>query len=204
MTPFFFIQPHRIYTYVSNILIAVNPYFVIPGLYDIDLKSLKEYESGKDPHVYAIAKFAHSGMMDAASSKRCQSVIVSGESGAGKTEACKKVIKYLAALSQRQISLVSSGGTGGKGLRRQSSVGASTTITIEEKVMQCNPFLEAFGNAKTRMNDNSSRFGKFLQIQYNRGRIVGARMDQYLLEKARLVHQGSLERNYHVSEQYVC
>jgi myosin heavy subunit len=121
-----------------------------------------------------------------------QAVLVSGESGAGKTEACKSIMNYLAQLSKKVAA---------DRARRGSAVDLAATSTIETKVLACNPFLEAFGNAKTCRNDNSSRFGKFLKIHYTRGTIVGAEMEQYLLEKGRLTEQGPGERNYHIYYQ---
>jgi myosin heavy subunit len=116
------------------------------------------------------------------SRKKDQSVIVSGESGAGKTESCKRVMAYLAHLS-----------TDGS-----SAGGGSTMSDTEQRVLECNPFLEAFGNAKTGRNNNSSRFGKFINIQYVDNCIAGVEMQHYLLEKSRLVSTAPNERNYHI------
>jgi myosin-5 len=122
-----------------------------------------------------------------------QSIIVSGESGAGKTEACKRMMTRLAFLSRRAA------GDGGGG-------GASEDI--ERRVLECNPFLEAFGNAKTLRNDNSSRFGKFIRIRYDgngsgagTGKIAGVAMEHYLLETMRVTRQMAGERNFHVFAQ---
>ena len=117
-----------------------------------------------------------------------QSIIVSGESGAGKTEACKRVMTYLTSISRAKTAVLQAEGVCISG-------GVSN---IEEKVLRCNPFLEAFGNAKTNRNDNSSRFGKFLRLEYNKGRIIGASMKHYLLEKSRIVEPGPGERSYHI------
>ena len=121
-------------------------------------------------------------------------MIVSGESGAGKTEGCKYIMRYLASISQRYVAQTK---------RRRSSAARATaqTVEIEAQVLACNPFLEAFGNAKTVRNDNSSRFGKFLKIEYEAGRIIGASMQHYLLEKARVVSPSDAERNYHIFYQ---
>ena len=125
--------------------------------------------------------------------RKNQSLIVSGESGAGKTEGCKHIMRYLATLSEHFCVMH---------LKRHGSVTAvAETTRIEQKVLGCNPFLEAFGNAKTLRNDNSSRFGKFLKIEYDGGRIIGARMRHYLLEKARVVLPSPGERNYHAFYQ---
>ena len=110
---------------------------------------------------------------------------MSGESGAGKTVACGFIMKYLKKLSDwRKIEL-----------KEQQSDASGADITA--LVAGVSPFLEAFGNAKTNMNDNSSRFGKFTKIWFSNGKIIGAEFEHYLLEKARLVDQGKGERNYH-------
>merc|ERR1712023_296223 len=110
-----------------------------------------------------------------------QSILVSGESGAGKTESTKFVMNYLASVAS------------GEG---------SDQLGIAERVLQCNPLLESFGNARTVRNDNSSRFGKFIKMQFDsKGKLVGASISTYLLEKVRLIHQSSSERNFHVFYQ---
>ncbi|VTJ59786.1 Hypothetical predicted protein [Marmota monax] len=163
----------RIYTYVANILIAVNPYFDIPKIYSSD--TIKSYQ-GKSlgtmpPHVFAIADKAFRDMKVL---KISQSVIVSGESGAGKTENTKFVLRYL----------TESYGTG---------------QDIDERIVEANPLLEAFGNAKTVRNNNSSRFGKFVEIHFNeKSSVVGGFVSHYLLEKSRICVQGKEERNYHI------
>uniref|UniRef100_A0A8C8SL27 Unconventional myosin-VI n=1 Tax=Pelusios castaneus TaxID=367368 RepID=A0A8C8SL27_9SAUR len=163
----------RIYTYVANILIAVNPYFDIPKLYS--LETIKKYQ-GKSlgtlpPHVYAIADKAFRDMKVL---KMSQSIIVSGESGAGKTENTKFVLRYL----------TESYGTG---------------QDIDDRIVEANPLLEAFGNAKTVRNNNSSRFGKFVEIHFNeKNMVVGGFVSHYLLEKSRICVQGKEERNYHI------
>jgi len=168
---------NHIYTNVSNISISFNPYKWIDGLYDNP--SSTKYTKDRIPHVYSVASIAVEKMLG---DKRNQSVIVSGESGAGKTEACKKVMTFLAESSSNGVDL-------SKG-------------SVEDKVMRCNPFLEAFGNAKTVRNDNSSRFGKFIKIEYAKEKIVGASMCHYLLEKSRVVQASSGERNYHIFYQF--
>lgn len=163
----------RIYTYVANILIAVNPYFDIPKIYSSE--AIKSYQ-GKSlgtmpPHVFAIADKAFRDMKVL---KMSQSVIVSGESGAGKTENTKFVLRYL----------TESYGTG---------------QDIDDRIVEANPLLEAFGNAKTVRNNNSSRFGKFVEIHFNeRSSVVGGFVSHYLLEKSRICVQGKEERNYHI------
>jgi myosin-5 len=134
------------------------------------------------PHVFSVAERAYRALLaDSAvnAQTRNQSLIVSGESGAGKTEACKHVMRFLAVLSQRFVD-----GASKKRDRIMASI--HENVSIERKVLDCNPFLEAFGNAKTSRNDNSSRFGKFLSIQYAGGAICGARIRTFLLEKARV------------------
>ncbi|KAF1374811.1 hypothetical protein PFLUV_G00232960 [Perca fluviatilis] len=163
----------HIYTYVANILIAVNPYYDIPKLYGPD--AIKSYQ-GKSlgtlpPHVYAIADKAYRDMKVL---KMSQSIIVSGESGAGKTENTKFVLRYLTT-------------TYGSGQ------------DIDERIVEANPLLEAFGNAKTVRNNNSSRFGKFVEIHFNeKNAVVGGFVSHYLLEKSRICMQSNDERNYHI------
>ncbi|XP_048062144.1 myosin VIa isoform X3 [Megalobrama amblycephala] len=163
----------KIYTFVANILIAVNPYCEIPKLYSPE--SIKQYRGRSlgtlPPHVYAIADKAYRDMKVL---KMSQSIIVSGESGAGKTENTKFVLRYL----------TTSYGTG---------------QDIDERIVEANPLLEAFGNAKTVRNNNSSRFGKFVEIHFNeKNAVVGGFVSHYLLEKSRICTQGQEERNYHI------
>ncbi|XP_038160847.1 unconventional myosin-VI-like isoform X5 [Cyprinodon tularosa] len=163
----------KIYTYVANILIAVNPYYDIPKLYTAE--TIKQYQGRSlgtlPPHVYAIADKAYRDMKVL---KTSQSIIVSGESGAGKTENTKFVLRYL----------TTSYGTG---------------QDIDERIVEANPLLEAFGNAKTVRNNNSSRFGKFVEIHFNeKNAVVGGFVSHYLLEKSRICRQSSEERNYHI------
>ncbi|XP_037913894.1 unconventional myosin-XV isoform X1 [Hermetia illucens] len=162
-----------IYTFAGSILIAVNPYQMFPDSYGLEVA--KQY-AGKPlgalpPHLFAIGAAAHAALPSP------QVVIISGESGSGKTESTKLVMQYLAAV-------VPGGGS------------ASTVIT--EQILEASPLLEAFGNARTARNNNSSRFGKYLEVYFKSGAIVGARITQYLLEKSRIVTQAPGERNYHV------
>jgi myosin heavy subunit len=155
----------RIYTYVGPILVSVNPYRPLP-LYD--LATLQRYVGSQlgeqPPHLFALAERAYRGMLREGLN---QSVLISGESGAGKTEATKVILQYLAAVSGR--------------------VGGSP---VERRLLEASPLLEAFGNAKTVRNNNSSRFGKNVLVYFSRaGAIQGAKIVNYLLEKSRIVAQ---------------
>ncbi|KAJ2840268.1 class II myosin, partial [Coemansia sp. 'formosensis'] len=169
-----------IYTYIGNVLISVNPFKDL-GIYTPQI--LKSYENKNRmelaPHVYAIAEGAFRNMI---AYKESQCVIISGESGAGKTEAAKKIMEYIAAVSG----------------------GNSTSIKeIKDMVLATNPLLESFGCAKTLRNNNSSRHGKYLEIQFNGGgEPVGAIITNYLLEKGRVVGQIRNERNFHIFYQF--
>ncbi|KAJ1942830.1 class II myosin, partial [Linderina pennispora] len=171
-----------IYTYIGNVLISVNPFRDL-GIYTPQV--LKSYENKnrmeQPPHVYAIAEGAFRNMV---SYRESQCVIISGESGAGKTEAAKKIMEYIAAVS----------GSGGAG---------SGISGIKDMVLATNPLLESFGCAKTLRNNNSSRHGKYLEIQFNAGgEPVGAIITNYLLEKNRVVGQIKNERNFHIFYQF--
>ncbi|KAH0883184.1 hypothetical protein HID58_059280 [Brassica napus] len=167
---------NEIYTYTGNILIAVNPFKRLPHLYG---NEIMERYKGSDfgdlsPHPFAVADSAYRKMINEGVS---QAILVSGESGAGKTESTKMLMQYLAYM-------------GGKA----ESEGRS----VEQQVLESNPVLEAFGNAKTVRNNNSSRFGKFVEIQFNQmGRISGAAIRTYLLERSRVCQVSDPERNYH-------
>merc|ERR1712128_81291 len=166
-----------IYTYSGLFCIAVNPYKRFP----IYTQRSMEVYMGKrrnevPPHIFAIAEGAFQGMMQGGKN---QSILITGESGAGKTENTKKVISYFASI-------------GASGKKKEGEVG------LEDKIVQTNPVLEAWGNAKTLRNDNSSRFGKFIRIWFNAGgKLSGADMVIYLLEKSRLTFQAPIERCYH-------
>jgi myosin I len=170
----------EIYTYIGHVLVSVNPFRDL-GIYtDAVLESYK----GKNrlempPHVFAIAESAYYNMK---AYKDNQCVIISGESGAGKTEAAKRIMQYVASVS---------GGESGD------------IKQIKDMVLATNPLLESFGNAKTLRNNNSSRFGKYLQIHFNaQGEPVGADITNYLLEKTRVVGQITNERNFHIFYQF--
>ncbi len=170
----------EIYTYIGHVLVSVNPFRDL-GIYTDQV--LQNYR-GKNrlevpPHVFAIAESAYYNMK-AYNENQC--VIISGESGAGKTEAAKRIMQYIANVS---------GGTN------------SSIQEIKDMVLATNPLLESFGNAKTLRNNNSSRFGKYLEIQFNRqGEPVGANINNYLLEKTRVVSQIKDERNFHIFYQF--
>ncbi len=147
------------------------------------------------PHVYSIADRSYRQMMS--EQRKSQSILISGESGAGKTETTKIVMLYLTTLGSAASSSDASGG-GGEGGGNDNGPDGS----VMERVLQSNPILEAFGNAKTLRNDNSSRFGKFIELGFNRAGILqGARVQTYLLEKVRIGYHASGERNYHIFYQ---
>eukprot|EP01114_Cavostelium_apophysatum_P006700 TRINITY_DN1812_c0_g1_i1.p1 TRINITY_DN1812_c0_g1~~TRINITY_DN1812_c0_g1_i1.p1 ORF type:complete len:1611 (+),score=575.78 TRINITY_DN1812_c0_g1_i1:62-4894(+) len=179
-------ENNQIYTYTAYILIAINPYKRLPDLYND--ASIKNY-SGKSigtlpPHVYAIADRAYRNMKG---SGKNQSIVVSGESGAGKTETCKFVMRFFAVIA---------------GQSQDGQTAVDESELLETKILQANPILEAFGNAKTLRNNNSSRFGKFTELHFDKNaRLVGATIVTYLLEKSRLVSQARGERNFHVFYQ---
>lgn len=165
-----------IYTYTGSILIAVNPFTKLPHLYNTHMmEQYKRAQFGElSPHVFAVADASYRAMMNEG---RSQSILVSGESGAGKTETTKLIMQYLTFVGGRA---------------------ATDERTVEQQVLESNPLLEAFGNAKTVRNDNSSRFGKFVEIQFDvNGRISGAAIRTYLLERSRVVQITDPERNYH-------
>lgn len=165
---------NKIYTYTANILIALNPYSKIPDLYSADSRHNYKGKSlgTMPPHVYAIADKA---FRDMKVNKASQSIIVSGESGAGKTESTKYILKYL------------------------TDNWGTHAGPIEQRIVESNPLLEAFGNAKTVRNNNSSRFGKFIEIHFdNKFQVAGGFISHYLLEKSRICVQSKEERNYHI------
>merc|ERR1712228_765870 len=166
-----------IYTYSGLFCIAINPYKRFP-IYTLRTMELYTGKRRNEcwPHIFAVAEGAYQGMTNSGIN---QSILITGESGAGKTENTKKVISYFASI-----------GASGKKKEGEAS--------LEDKIVQTNPVLEAWGNAKTVRNDNSSRFGKFIRIHFNAsGKLSGADMVVYLLEKSRLTYQQPLERCYH-------
>eukprot|EP00050_Salpingoeca_kvevrii_P001275 m.166316 g.166316 ORF g.166316 m.166316 type:complete len:1002 (-) comp10335_c1_seq28:207-3212(-) len=165
----------KIYTYVGDILVAVNPFKRLPIYGDGHAaKYHDKVKSANPPHIYAIADQAYFSLVR---NQQDQCAIISGESGAGKTESAKYMIQHIIRLCH----------VGPEG------------ATLERRIIQVNPLLEAFGNASTLMNHNSSRFGKFTELKFNaRGGVVGGRISEYLLEKSRVVKQTPGERNFHV------
>mmetsp|Transcript_40855 Transcript_40855/g.102867 ORF Transcript_40855/g.102867 Transcript_40855/m.102867 type:complete len:1038 (-) Transcript_40855:173-3286(-) len=168
-----------IYSYIGPVLISTNPYTPI----DIYGKAVIQRYQGRypyenPPHVYAVAESAYRSMLF---EREDQSIIISGESGSGKTENSKKIMEYISAVCRSGVERVD---------------------YVKNIFLGSNPLLEAFGNAKTVRNDNSSRFGKYMVMQFNRrGEPIGGHVEQYLLEKSRIIHQLPGERNFHIFYQ---
>ena len=159
---------------MGDILISVNPYERLP-IYTASVMDqyLHGDHSHMRPHVFAIADDCYKALLK----KEDQSVIISGESGAGKTEATKVILQYLAEV-------------------------AGSESGVEQQVLKANPILESFGNAKTLRNNNSSRFGKWMEVHFDgKNSIIGCKMISYLLEKSRVALQADNERNFHVFYQ---
>nr|CAB3264150.1 unconventional myosin-X [Phallusia mammillata] len=181
-------QNNDIYTYIGSILISVNPYKRLHDLYsDQVLTKYKNKDLGDEPpHVYAISNECYTCMWKR---EENQCVLISGESGAGKTETTKFMLSYLSHVSKASGKTEPSKENG---------------RSIEQSILESSPLLEALGNAKTVYNNNSSRFGKFIQLLFSEaGQIKGARITDYLLEKHRVVRQNPGERNYHIFYQLV-
>eukprot|EP00727_Mastigamoeba_balamuthi_P007168 m51a1_g3071 putative myosin ii heavy chain (1786) ;mRNA; f:21639-27454 len=169
----------RIHTYSGLFLVVVNPYAQLP-IYTPEITKMYEAKRRDEiaPHVFAVADEAYRSMLD---TRTNQSILITGESGAGKTENTKKVIQYYATVCRRQDKFVGQ---------------------LEEQMMQANPILEAFGNAKTLRNDNSSRFGKFIQVQFTKnGLVAGMKTVHYLLERSRICGRLQGERSFHIFYQ---
>lgn len=169
----------QIYTWVGashSVLVSINPFKQLP-IYTVN--TMAEFSQSSPnrldpPHTFAIANSAFYYMR---SEGMNQAILISGESGAGKTEATKQCFNFLAEI-------------------------AGSEMAVEQKILNANPLLEAFGNAKTLRNNNSSRFGRWTEINFSdRGQIIGASIENYLLEKSRVVHQNVGERNYHIFYQ---
>merc|ERR1712029_541499 len=170
-----------IYTYSGLFCIVVNPYKRFPIYTQTVVKMyLGKRRNEVPPHLWAITETAYRNMLQ---NQKDQSMLITGESGAGKTENTKKVISYLAMVA-------SSGKKSGK------------KVSLEDQIVATNPILESYGNAKTSRNDNSSRFGKFIRIHFNAaGKLAGCDIESYLLEKSRITQQQEVERSYHIFYQ---
>uniref|UniRef100_A0A8C9ETY1 Unconventional myosin-X-like n=1 Tax=Pavo cristatus TaxID=9049 RepID=A0A8C9ETY1_PAVCR len=175
-------QQGNIYTNIGSILASVNPYKPIPGLYSVDAIELyRQHRLGElPPHIFATANECYCCLWKRHDS---QCVLISGESGAGKTESTKLLLKFLSAMSQTSLGAPAS----------------EKSTHVEEAILESSPILEAFGNAKTVYNNNSSRFGKFIQLHFSQhGHIQGGRVTDCILFFNRVVHQNPGERNYHI------
>ncbi|XP_012938920.1 myosin-IIIb [Aplysia californica] len=164
----------EIYTYIGDILLAVNPFVSLPIYTDEYIRRyMHAVKADNPPHIYAVADQAYQMMMH---NKKHQCIVISGESGAGKTESANLLVQQLTQL------------------------GKAPNRTLEEKILQVNPLMEAFGNAKTVINDNSSRFGKYLEMFFtaSSGTVIGAKITEYLLEKSRVINQAPGEQNFHI------
>lgn len=172
-----FLESNHIYTYCGIVLVAINPYEQLQIYGEEVINAYSGQNMGDmDPHIFAVAEEAYKQM---GRDERNQSIIVSGESGAGKTVSAKYAMRFFATVG-----------------------GSANDTNVEEKVLASSPIMEAIGNAKTTRNDNSSRFGKYIQIVFSRHyHIIGANMRTYLLEKSRVVFQAEDERNYHIFYQ---
>ncbi|XP_043589313.1 myosin heavy chain, muscle isoform X13 [Bombus pyrosoma] len=174
-----------IYTYSGLFCVAINPYKRFP-VYTHRCAKLYRGKRRNEvpPHIFAISDGAYVNML---TNSENQSMLITGESGAGKTENTKKVIAYFATVGAST---------------KKSDDTSQKKGSLEDQVVQTNPVLEAFGNAKTVRNDNSSRFGKFIRIHFGpTGKLAGADIETYLLEKARVISQQALERSYHIFYQ---
>ncbi|XP_035909593.1 myosin heavy chain, muscle isoform X16 [Anopheles stephensi] len=173
-----------IYTYSGLFCVVINPYKRYPLYTNRCAKMYRGKRRNEvPPHLFAVSDGAYVNML---TNHENQSMLITGESGAGKTENTKKVIAYFATI-----------GASGK-----KDENAEKKGSLEDQVVQTNPVLEAFGNAKTVRNDNSSRFGKFIRIHFTgSGKLAGADIETYLLEKARVISQQTLERSYHIFYQ---
>uniref|UniRef100_A0A8C9U546 Unconventional myosin-Ic n=1 Tax=Scleropages formosus TaxID=113540 RepID=A0A8C9U546_SCLFO len=173
-------KENLIYTYIGSVLVSMNPYK------ELEIYSRQHMDRYRgvsffeiSPHIYAVSDNAYRSMR---TERRDQCILISGESGAGKTEASKKVLQYYAV----------------------TCPASEQVQTVKDRLLQSNPVLEAFGNAKTLRNDNSSRFGKYMDVQFDfRGAPVGGHILNYLLEKSRVVHQNHGERNFHIFYQLI-
>ena len=174
-------QAKLIYTYSGLFCVVVNPYKRYPIYTETVVKIyLGKRRNEVPPHLWAITETAYRNML---TNGKNQSMLITGESGAGKTENTKKVISYLALVAS----------SGGKKKKK---------VSLEDQIVATNPIMESYGNAKTSRNDNSSRFGKFIRIHFNTaGKLCGCDIESYLLEKSRITQQQEVERSYHIFYQ---
>uniref|UniRef100_H2Y4B8 Myosin motor domain-containing protein n=1 Tax=Ciona savignyi TaxID=51511 RepID=H2Y4B8_CIOSA len=177
-------ESFMIYTYSGLFCVTVNPYKMLPVYAPYVIAAYKgKRRTEMPPHLYSIADNAYTEML---MNRENQSMLITGESGAGKTVNTKKVIQYFAL-----VAAFGGSQDDGKG-------------TLEDQIVQCNPAMEAFGNAKTVRNDNSSRFGKFIRIHFgSTGLLASGDIEHYLLEKSRVIYQQEGERNYHIFYQII-
>merc|ERR1719195_2159861 len=177
-------QAKLIYTYSGLFCIVVNPYKRYPIYTGTVVKMyLGKRRNEVPPHLWAITETAYRNMLTNA---KDQSMLITGESGAGKTENTKKFISYLAAVAAP----------------KKKAAGAGDKASLEDRIVATNPILESYGNAKTSRNDNSSRFGKFIRIHFtSSGKLCGCDIESYLLEKSRITQQQAVERSYHIFYQ---
>nr|AAB53061.1 myosin [Acetabularia peniculus] len=190
-------QKAEIYTFSGTILIAVNPHKPCPHLYTQQQMNLYHSKTlgEQPPHVYAIAEHAFQSMLI---ENQRQAILISGESGAGKTESAKMVMQYLAHRAKQDNGFIKNGECG----RMHNNGSFQGARPIEEQVLESNPLLEAFGNAKTMRNNNSSRFGKFVEMSFgDYGFVRGASIAVFLLERSRVVSINPPERSYHIFYQ---
>jgi myosin heavy subunit len=179
-------KQNQIYTAVGQILVSVNPFKLLP-IYTPEVMDMYKEKGSREnaPHLYGIADDAYRLMIQDANNHSC---IISGESGAGKTEAMKVILQYVAEVAGSHLASSAS-----KPNSDPDGPG------MEEQILKTNPIMEAYGNAKTTRNNNSSRFGKFIEINFDKGgSILGGNIVSYLLEKSRVVFQSDQERNYHI------
>jgi myosin heavy chain 6/7 len=177
-------QAKMIHTYSGLFVVVVNPYKRYP-LYTHRVSKiyLGKRRNEVPPHLWAIAEMAYRGMLG---NKKNQAMLITGESGAGKTENTKKVITYLAMVAT------------------SSGKKSEKKVSLEDQIVATNPILESYGNAKTSRNDNSSRFGKFIRIHFTTsGKLAGCDIVSYLLEKSRITEQQEVERSYHIFYQLI-
>lgn len=235
----------KIYTFTGDILLSVNPYMNIPNLYEPmpTSEELKSDDPNASPHLYVLAERTYTALFASGINGTSQAVLINGESGAGKTEAAKRIMAFLMELSQRKKKKqkkkgkarggrMGYGNAGGVAVNRgrkkpkpknnayRGSIQRFADTFKKKKkgegnepmdrkqgeieiiILKTNPIMEAFGNARTIRNDNSSRFGKFVQLEYDKNEIIkGARTRHFLLEKSRVTSHGRGERNYHIFYQ---